>query len=136
MSTLGMSTIKIRPMPKLNKTPTTLSMNSQAGACGTRQSGGGGDNLLRKGEDELDIAMLNGKDIAIIECKYKAHTKGINRLLTKKYINFQKLYPEYKNYQHHLRLASFYINDNVKQQATDHKTMLLQRKSDVIKLVS
>ena len=135
MSTLGMHTIERQPMPKLNKPPTTLSMNPQAGACGTRQSGGGGDNLLRKGEDELDIAMLNGKD-TMIECKYKAHTKGINRLLTKKYINFQKLYPEYKNYQHHLGLANFYINDKVKQQATDHKTMLLQRKSDVIKLVS
>ena len=92
----------------------------------------------RKGEteDEFDIVMVNGKDIAIIECKYKAHIDDINRLLNKKYINFQKLYPEYKDYKHHLGLASFYINDDVKQQATDHKIMLLQRKGDVIELVS
>ena len=32
MSTLGMHTIERQPMPKLNKTPTTLSMNSQLGS--------------------------------------------------------------------------------------------------------
>ena len=37
MSTLGMGTIKIQPTPKPNKLPITLSTNSQAGACGTRE---------------------------------------------------------------------------------------------------
>ena len=37
MPTLGMHTREILPMPKLNKLPITLSMNSQAGACGTRE---------------------------------------------------------------------------------------------------
>ena len=70
----------------------------------------------KKAEDEFDIVLVNGKDIAIIEVKYKAHTNDIESLINKKYSNFKKLYPEYKNYNHHLGLASFNINDDVKKQ--------------------
>ena len=66
-------------------------------------------------EDEYDILMVNGKDIAIIEVKYKAHTKDIKRLINEKYSNFKKLYLEYNTYNHHLALASFNINDDVKK---------------------
>ena len=65
-------------------------------------------------EDEYDILMVNGKDVAIIETKYKAHTGDIEILINTKYKNFKKLYSEYKNYNHHLALASFNINDDVK----------------------
>ena len=32
-------------------------------------------------EDEYDILLVNGKDIAIIETKYKAHTSDIEKLI-------------------------------------------------------
>ena len=83
-------------------------------------------------EDEYDILLINGKHIAIIETKYKAHTKDIEKLITKKYNNFKKLYPEYKDYTHHLGLASFYINDDVKELALEKNVILLQRKGDLI----
>lgn len=83
-------------------------------------------------EDEYDILLVNGKDIAIIEVKYKTHDRDIERLLTKKYTNFKKLYPEYKNYNHHLVIASFYIGDNLKNSALDNNITVLQRKGDII----
>jgi phage anti-repressor protein len=88
----------------------------------------------RKGniEDEYDILLVNGKDIAIIETKYKAHTSDIEKLINKKYTNFKKLYPEYKDYNHHLGLASFNINEDVKDMASKHNVILLQRKGDLI----
>ncbi|MFZ2968019.1 MAG: hypothetical protein WA080_03055 [Sulfuricurvum sp.] len=43
--------------------------------------------------DEFDIVMVNGKDIAIIEVKYKAHEKDLEKLLTKKQTNFKELFP-------------------------------------------
>jgi hypothetical protein len=92
-------------------------------------------NVTRKKadiEDEYDILLVNGKDIAIIETKYKAHSKDIEKLITKKYNNFKKLYPEYKNYTHHLGLASFYMNDDVKELAKEKNVILLQRKGDLI----
>jgi Holliday junction resolvase-like predicted endonuclease len=88
----------------------------------------------RKGKivDEYDILLVNGKDVAIIEVKYKAHEKDLERLLNKKYTNFKKLYPEYTNYNHHLAIASFYIDEDLKDNALDSHISVLQRKGDVI----
>ena len=84
-------------------------------------------------EDEYDIFMVNGKDIAIIEVKYKAHEKDLDRLVHKKYENFKKLFPEYRNFNHHLALASFKVHDKIKEQAKSQGVMVLQRRGDVFK---
>jgi Holliday junction resolvase-like predicted endonuclease len=82
--------------------------------------------------DEFDIVMVNGKDVAIIEVKYKAHDSDLEKLITKKYENFKTLYPLYKDYNHHLALASFNINEDLKQRALEQGVIVLQRKGDVI----
>jgi hypothetical protein len=86
-------------------------------------------------EDEYDILLVNGKDIAIIETKYKAHSNDVERLVNKKYSNFKKLYPEYGNYNHHLGLASFNMNDDVKKMAAENNVILLQRKGELIETI-
>ena len=86
-------------------------------------------------KDEYDILLINGKDIAIVEVKYKAHSKDIEKLVNKKYENFKKLYPEYKNYNHHLGLASFNMNEDVKESASQNNVMLLQRKGELIETI-
>ena len=82
--------------------------------------------------DEFDIVLVNGKDIAIIEVKYNAHENDVETLITRKLDNFKKLYPEYKDYTHHLGLASFKVNEKVKQKALENNVMILQRKGDVV----
>jgi Holliday junction resolvase-like predicted endonuclease len=82
--------------------------------------------------DEFDIVMVNGQDIAIIEVKYKAHEKDLEKLLNKKYPNFKELYPMYRDYNHHLALASFYISDDLKEEALEKGVMVLQRKGDIV----
>ncbi len=82
--------------------------------------------------DEYDIVMINGKDIAIIEVKYKAHESDLNKLLTKKYENFKKLFPMYKDYNHHLVLATFSLYDDLKEMALANGVTVLQRKGDTI----
>ena len=74
-------------------------------------------------------------DIAIIETKYKAHIRDVEKLLNKKYENFKKLYPEYKEYKHHLGIASFYINEDVRDMALDNGVMILQRRGDIIETI-
>ena len=86
-------------------------------------------------EDEYDILLINGKDIAIIEIKYKAHTSDIEKLIGKKHENFKELYPEYKNYKHHLALASFNMNNDVKKIAAENNVILLQRKGEIIETI-
>ncbi|MFZ2967568.1 MAG: hypothetical protein WA080_00775 [Sulfuricurvum sp.] len=82
--------------------------------------------------DEFDIVMVNGKDIAIIEVKYKAHEKDLEKLLTKKQTNFKELFPIYKDYTHHLALASFYMPPDLKEKALENNVIVLQRKGDVM----
>ena len=86
-------------------------------------------------EDEYDILLVNGKDIAIVEVKYKAHQNDVEKLVNKKYNNFKKLYPEYKDYTHHLGLASFNMNDDVKEIASKNNVILLQRKGDIVETI-
>ena len=83
-------------------------------------------------EDEYDIVLVNGKDVAIIEVKYKAHQHDLARFLKQKYVNFRKLYPEYGQFRHHLALASFKMNDEVKNEALQQGVMVLQRKGDLV----
>lgn len=83
-------------------------------------------------EDEYDIIMVNGRHVFIIEVKYKAHLKDLERLLQHKAPNFRKLFPIYKDYEHHLGLASFSISDDVKTEALSHGVTVLQRRGDVI----
>ena len=83
-------------------------------------------------EGEYDIVLVNGKDLALIEVKYNAHINDLDKFINKQYPTFQKLYPEYKDYNHHLGFASFYINDDFKQEALKHGVMILQRKGDIV----
>lgn len=82
--------------------------------------------------DKFDIVMVNGKDIAIIEVKYKAHESDLEKLLTKKQTNFKELFPLYKDYNHHLALASFYMPQELKEKALENNVIVLQRKGDVM----
>jgi hypothetical protein len=68
----------------------------------------------------------------MIETKYKAHENDLDNLINKKYKNFKNLYPEYKDYTHNIGLASFYINDDIKEKALNENVIILQRKGDII----
>jgi hypothetical protein len=83
-------------------------------------------------EESFDIIMENSQDVAIIEVKYKAHEADLTKLLTKKYDNFKKLFPMYKDYKHHLVLATFGLYDDLKEKALAQGVTLLQRTGDVI----
>ena len=82
--------------------------------------------------DEYDMLLVNGKDILIIETKYRTKTKDLNKLINKKYKNFKKLFPIYENYNHHLALASFQIEDSVKEKALKKGVLVLQRKGELV----
>lgn len=83
-------------------------------------------------EDEFDILMVNGKDVLVIEVKYHAHPSDLKRLLEKKAINFRKLFPQYENYRHHLALATFSMDDGLKEEAISSGVTVLQRKGDLM----
>ena len=89
-------------------------------------------NNSRGIEDEYDILLLNGRDVFIIEVKYKARADDVTTLIQKKAANFRPLFPAYQDHTLHLGLASFHMDDEVKRSALSQGVTLLQRKGDFI----
>ncbi len=87
-------------------------------------------------EEEYDLLLVNGKDVFIIEVKYRLHPKDIDNLVGRKRTNFLKLFPEYRDYKIHLALASFAIDEDVKRMALEQGVTLLQRRGQVIETLA
>ena len=62
-------------------------------------------------EDEFDIVVFNGKNIGLIETKYKVRKQDLDNLINKKVKSFKIMYPEYENSTFYLGLAGFSFED-------------------------
>ncbi|MEO5343743.1 MAG: hypothetical protein H7842_10480, partial [Gammaproteobacteria bacterium SHHR-1] len=60
----------------------------------------------------------------------------IERMLGRKLLNFKKLFPEYRDYRIHLALATFAVEDEVKQMVLDQGITLLQRRGELIETLA
>lgn len=91
---------------------------------------------IRENQEEYDILLFNGDSILIIEVKYRVHPKDIETLIKRKGSNFPLLRPQYRDFQRHLGLATFSIEDAVLQEALDREVTILKRRGDLIKTIS
>ncbi len=83
-------------------------------------------------EDEFDLLLVNGREVFVVEVKYKAHENDLARLLDQKAPNFRRLFPEHADRRQRLALAAFHFHDELKQAALAQGVTVLQRKGDVI----
>ena len=83
-------------------------------------------------EDEFDIVLYNGDSIGLIECKYKAHEKDLDRLIEKKVDSFRALFPDFKDYKIYLGLASFSFYPELEELAKEKGVAILKQKGDVV----
>jgi len=82
-------------------------------------------------QEEYDIFLTNGESIAIIEVKYKAHLEDIKKL-DRKFNNFKKLFPIYKDYKLYGAMASFYFNQDTKDELLKEGFFVVERSGDLI----
>lgn len=85
-----------------------------------------------KTQEEYDIFLTNGESVAIVEVKYKAHLADIDKL-NRKFDNFKKLFPIYKDYKLYGALASFYFNEEIKDELLKQGYFVVERCGDLIK---
>jgi hypothetical protein len=83
-------------------------------------------------QEEYDLFLTNGDAIAVIEVKYKAHLNDIIKL-ERKLNNFKKLFPIYKNYKLYGAMASFYFNQETKEELLDQGYFVIERSGNLIK---
>ena len=84
-----------------------------------------------KTQEEYDIVMTNGNAVGIIEVKYKAHEKDVDKL-ERKMRNFKILYPLYKDYKLYGAIAAFHFYDEAKEAALNRGFFVLQRTGKVV----
>jgi len=82
-------------------------------------------------QEEYDIFLTNGESIAIIEVKYKAHLEDISKL-DRKFNNFKKLFPIYKDYKLYGAMASFYFNQDIKDELLKQGYFVVERSGHLI----
>ncbi len=82
-------------------------------------------------QEEYDLFLTNGDSIAIIEVKYKAHLNDIKKL-ERKFNHFKQLFPIYQDYTLYGAMASFYFNQDIKDELLNQGYFVLERRGDLI----
>jgi Holliday junction resolvase-like predicted endonuclease len=82
-------------------------------------------------QEEYDLVMTNGDAVGIVEVKYKANQKDLDKL-ERKMRHFKKLFSIYSTYKLYGAIASFHINDDAKREALDRGFFVLQRSGNVV----
>ena len=72
-----------------------------------------------KTRGELDLILVNGKSVAIIEVKFKVRVKHVEQV-TKKVKPFRKKFPEYQNHKVFLGLASMVFDDGIQDKCIEN----------------
>jgi hypothetical protein len=73
----------------------------------------------KKGGVEIDIVLVNGKSVAIIEAKNRIHPDSIKELVEEKLPKFRKYFPLYKDYNVYLGIAGFSFAKEVSKKAKE-----------------
>ena len=86
-------------------------------------------------EEAYDLVLFNKDTVFIFEVNDRVHTKDIETLIKRKGGNFLLLFPQYRDFQRHLGLATFSMEDAVLEEALSRGVTVLQRRGDLIETI-
>ena len=84
-----------------------------------------------KTKAEYDILLVNGKSVAIIEVKFKAHDKNIGQVINK-VRPFRQKFPEYQNHKVYLGLASMVFDEKLEQDCIQNGIAVIKQSGDKV----
>lgn len=87
-------------------------------------------------QDEFDIVLVNGDCMMLIETKFKAHPKDIDRLVSRKIPNFRVLFPGLSKEKIYGALATLSTFDDLVDKARDEGIFLLTQCGDHVEIVN
>ena len=87
---------------------------------------------IKKGfKDEYDILLINGKSIGIVEVKFKAHINDVPKVLQKAE-TFRVNFPEYKEHQIYLGLATMVFYPELEQECINEGIAVVKQVGDKV----
>jgi len=66
---------------------------------------------------EIDIALINGDSLALLEVKYRIHPEFVKEFAEERLKKFRETYPKYDNYKIYLGIAGFSFDETVLKEA-------------------
>jgi hypothetical protein len=87
------------------------------------------ENNRTKGE--FDIMLVNGKSVAIVEVKFRARDKHVDKVL-KKVKPFRDRFPEYQNHQIYLGLASMVFDEDIEDKCKENGIAVIKQVGDTV----
>jgi len=88
-------------------------------------------NVWKGLKDEYDIVLYNDNSVALIEVKYKAHKRDIEKVL-KKAETFRILFPSYKTFKIYLGLASLSFYPELEQECVNQGIAVIKQVGDTV----
>ena len=82
-------------------------------------------------KDEYDILLINGKSIAIVEVKFKARDKDIEKVI-KKAKTFRINFPKYQSHQVYLALAAMVFDKNAEENCIDNGIAIVKQVGETV----
>ena len=83
------------------------------------------------GEREIDIVLINGDSVALIEVKYKVHPNDLDQI-QKQIIFYRKARPQHAHYKIYGGIAGLSVPDDVITAAKKRGFFVLKQKGEVI----
>jgi hypothetical protein len=82
------------------------------------------------GHNEFDIVMVNGRSVALIEVKHKAHVNDLTQVAAQ-VARYRRWRPEHCGYDIYCGLAAFSVPQDVRDAALEQGLFVLQRNGGV-----
>ena len=84
------------------------------------------DDESKETKGELDIILINGKCLVIVEVKFRVRDKHVDKVL-KKIKPFRERFPEYKNHQVYLGLASMVFDEKIEDKCKENGIAVIKQ---------
>ena len=85
----------------------------------------------KKTKGELDIILVNGKSLVIVEVKFRVREKHVDTVM-KKVKPFRKRFPEYQNHKVYLGLASMVFDENMVVKCKENGIAVIKQEGDSV----
>jgi len=85
----------------------------------------------KKTKGELDIILINGKSLVIIEVKFRVREKHVDKVM-KKVKPFRKRFPEYQNHKVYLGLASMVFDEDIVSKCKENGIAVIKQEGDSV----
>ena len=83
----------------------------------------------KKTQGELDIILINGKALVIVEVKFRVRDKHVEKVL-KKVKPFRERFPEYNNHKVYLGLASMVFDEDIESKCKENGIAVIKQVGD------